>query len=82
MSELGRAERAKLSLRLRQLEALDSRSFLNGGNEARAIRDLIQRIRVRLNPYPVPELEAEADRIVSAHRENVEWAGALLATVE
>jgi hypothetical protein len=81
MSELSKTERATLQLRLRQLEALDSRRALNGGNEVRAIQALMDRIKVRLNPDPFAALEAEADRIVTTHRDNVEWAAAILKDV-
>ncbi len=69
---LNAAEEKKLMRTLRQLEAIVPKRCLLGGNEDRQLVDLIERIRLRLNPLVASGLDSEAQLFLDQCRQ-LDW---------
>jgi hypothetical protein len=74
-------EKELLACRHRQLSALWDRRCGMGGNEAKAIRDLLDRISVRLSPPDPAELDAKAAEIIASFS-SLPWAMNAVATAD
>jgi hypothetical protein len=74
-------EEKALRIRLARIEAILTRRQLLGGNETRALWELADSIRLRLDPPVADDLEAQADKMLHPRTGigGVPWASAILA---
>lgn len=63
--------------RLRQLEAIAPKAFLLGGREQQQLAALTAKIKARLEPTPVAEINAEVESLL-ASGESFDWFQAAL----
>jgi hypothetical protein len=76
------ADKLMLEHRLRQLEALDAKRAMLGGNEAVAILRLMHEVRTRLEPPTPQELNERTQKVIDGFRLTVDWVREALASAE